>query len=159
MQETKIEPGPDEIYEAALRYLSRREYSRWELEQKLRLKCRDQSVLDAVQQRVQSQGYQSDERYAMMILRSLYTRGSGPDKARQKLQQSRIASTLIQRCLSEFEGDWFALAAQIRAKRFGEVAAGSGDFQERAKQMRFLAGRGFNRDQIEFALEEGRPVS
>lgn len=159
MQETKIEPGPDEIYEAALRYLSRREYSRWELEQKLRLKCRDQSVLDAVQQRVQSQGYQSDERYAMMILRSLYTRGSGPDKARQKLQQSRIASTLIQRCMSEFEGDWFALAAQIRAKRFGEVAAGSGDFQERAKQMRFLAGRGFNRDQIEFALEEGRPVS
>lgn len=159
MQETKIEPGPDEIYEAALRYLSRREYSRWELEQKLRLKCRDQSVLDAVQQRVQSQGYQSDERYAMMILRSLYTRGSGPDKARQKLQQSRIASTLIQRCMSEFEGDWFALAAQIRAKRFGEVAAESGDFQERAKQMRFLAGRGFNRDQIEFALEEGRPVS
>lgn len=155
MQETKIEPSPDEVYEAALRYLSRREYSRWELEQKLRLKCRDQSVLDAVQQRVQSQGYQSDERYAMMILRSLYTRGSGPDKARQKLQQSRIASTLIQRCLSEFEGDWFALAAQIRAKRFGEVVAGSGDFQDRAKQMRFLASRGFNRDQIEFALEQG----
>ena len=151
IQETKIELGPNEVYEAALRYLSRREYSRWELEQKLRLKCRDQSVLDAVQQRVQSQGYQSDERYAMMILRSLYTRGSGPDKARQKLQQSRIASTLIQQCLSEFDGDWFELAAQIRAKRFGTEVPD--DFQERAKQMRFLAGRGFNREQIEFALE------
>ena len=152
MQETKIEPGPNEVYEAALRYLSRREYSCWELAQKLRQNCRDQTVLDEVQQRVQSLGYQSDERYAMMILRSLYARGSGPDKARQKLQQSRIASTLIQQSLTEFDGDWFELAAQVRAKRFGtEVPE---DFQDRAKQMRFLAGRGFSRDQIGFALGE-----
>lgn len=151
MQETRLELGPDEAYDAALRYLSRREHSRWELGQKLRQNCRDQAVLDAVQQRVQDQGYQSDERYTMMVLRAQYARGSGPDKARQKLQQSRVASSLIQQCLGEFDGDWFELAAQVRAKRFGSHAPD--DFQDRAKQMRFLAGRGFTREQIEFALE------
>lgn len=146
------EASESELYEAALRLLSRREYSAWELEQKLAAKCQDGQRIAQVKQRLQEQGYQSDERYAMMVLRSLYTRGSGPDKARQKLHQSRVASSLIQSCLSGFEGDWFALAAQIRAKRFGEVAAESGDFQARARQMRFLASRGFTRDQIEFAM-------
>jgi regulatory protein len=152
MQESSVELGRDEVYEAALRLLSRREHSCWELTQKLHSACRDPVVLEAVQQRLQEQGYQSDERYAMMVLRSLYAHGSGPDKARQKLQQSRVASTLIRQVLQDFDGDWFELASQVRAKRFGTDVPE--DFQERAKQMRFLAGRGFTREQIEFALGE-----
>lgn len=44
-----------------------------------------------------------------------------------------------------------ARAREVRSKRFGELPA---DAAERAKQMRFLAGRGFSGEAIRRALRD-----
>ncbi|MEM8685156.1 MAG: RecX family transcriptional regulator [Pseudomonadota bacterium] len=48
--------------------------------------------------------------------------------------------------LSEFDGDWYALAVDVRMKKFGPGPAS--DFKDKARQMRFLQYRGFETDHI-----------
>jgi regulatory protein len=57
---------------------------------------------------------------------------------------------MIHETLEEVEQDWFALAREVRQKKFGCDAPI--DFQEKARQMRFLQYRGFGPDQIRAAV-------
>ena len=100
---------------------------------------------------LQELNYLSDQRYADMLVRSRFNRGHGPLRVRQELAHQQLDSTTQVLALESFEGDWFELASQAREKRFGDYPK---DFKERAKQMRFLAGRGFTSEQIEHALSE-----
>lgn len=48
--------------------------------------------------------------------------------------------------------DWTQVASELRARKFGEHLPN--DFKERARQSRFLAGRGFNLDSINAVFHE-----
>ena len=49
--------------------------------------------------------------------------------------------------------EWIVRAQVARSKRFGEIPPL--EFADRARQARFLAGRGFNRSQVNAALAGG----
>ena len=127
-------------YSAALKMLMRREHSKLELFNKLKLKGYDDEIIDSAITQLTEQNYQSDERFAEAFILMRFNQGKGP---------VRIASELKLRGISSFnlsDFDWFKSAKEIRKKKFGDLA--SLDFKEQAKQKRFLQSRGFSLDQI-----------
>ncbi|WP_404298881.1 regulatory protein RecX [Halomonas sp.] len=152
-------PGDSTPREDALRLLARREYSRAELVSRLSAKAHGVDAIAECLDALAEQGLQSDERFAESFLRSRIMRGQGPLKIRQALSQRGIERELIRTVFAQAQGDeqggeqggadWFTLACEILARRF----SGPGDTpRERARRERFLAGRGFDFDQVRHAL-------
>ena len=127
-------------YSAALKMLMRREHSKLELFNKLKLKGYDDEIIDSAIAQLTEQNYQSDERFAEAFILMRFNQGKGPVRIASELKLRGISSF----SLSDF--DWFKSAKEIRKKKFGDLA--SSDFKEQAKQKRFLQSRGFSLDQI-----------
>lgn len=140
--------------EDAIRLLARRDYSRHELEGRLASKGHSAEAIGECLDALAEQGLQSDARFAEAFLRSRLARGQGPLKVRADLGQRGLSREAIDTLLSEAEAagelDWFALAAETLGRRFAAPATTP---KERARQERFLAGRGFSFDQVRYALE------
>jgi regulatory protein len=135
---------------AAVRLLARREHSRIELGRKLRARGMPAELVEEVLQSLQARRLQSDERYAESLVNSRVSRGQGPVRIRRDLSQQGIPDTEIDAALEAAGVDWYALARETRARRFGDEAPA--EWKERARQARFLEYRGFSGDQIREAL-------
>ncbi|MFG6159123.1 regulatory protein RecX [Halomonas sp. 1390] len=138
----------------AIGLLARREYSRQELAERLAAKGHEAEAIAECLDALVEQGLQSDARFAEGFLRSRTLRGQGPLKIRLDLERRGLDREVIRQAFDEAagrgEGDWFALACEALARRF----PGPGDTpRERARRERFLAGRGFDFDQVRHALE------
>lgn len=132
--------------EQAVSYLARREHSALELTRKLQKSGFDEVEIENTLSQLQQAGLQSDRRYAESFVNSRINRGYGSVRIRMELKERGVASDIITECLQQAEVDWFALAADVRSKRFGEQ--NPEDFKDRAKQQRFLQYRGFTHDEI-----------
>lgn len=132
--------------EQAVSYLARREHSALELTRKLEKAGFDEVDIDDTLAKLQQAGLQSDRRYAESFVNSRISRGYGSVRIRMELKERGVASDIITDSLQQAEVDWFALAADVRSKRFGEK--NPEDFKSRAKQQRFLQYRGFTHDEI-----------
>ena len=145
--------NPVDARKKAMDYLARREYGARELERKLAKAGFDPQVAtDAVGQ-LQSDGLQDDRRFVESFASSRISQGKGPARILQELKQRGIESHLIENVLAELSVDWFALAREVRHKKFGQAMPG--DFKEKAKQMRFLQYRGFEQSQLQAAFSDG----
>jgi regulatory protein len=130
-------------YKTAISLLTRREHSRFELMNKLRQKPFSKDVnLSTLCDRLEAANYLSDARFAELFIHSRISRGQGEIKIRSVLHQRGVDSTLTDLALLEADIDWLVLAKQQRKKRFGVTIPKR--FKERARQSRFLAGRGFS---------------
>ena len=101
-------------------------------------------VLDAMQ----AKGYLSDQRSAQ----SLVQRRSGQFgvlRIRQELKTKGIAPSVSQNLLEALRESETARAHAVWQKRFGQLPA---TLAERAKQMRYLASRGFGADAVRAVL-------
>ncbi|MBS8268709.1 regulatory protein RecX [Halomonas litopenaei] len=140
--------------EHAIDLLARREYGREELRGRLLVKGH---VLEDIEQALEAlaeQGLQSDRRFAESFLRGRLMRGQGPVKMLAELGQRGVDRALAREALAELEHeesvDWYRLASEALERRFGrELPA---DPRERARRERFLAGRGFDFDQVREAI-------
>ncbi len=140
---------------AAVRLLAQREHSRQELAQKLRQRCDcDTDSLNNLLDHLQVLGYLDDTRYAGMFVRSSVTRGRGPQRITYELRERGVDDAIAAQVLAEADVDWLALADEQREKKFGRAIPA--DYKERARQSRFLAGRGFYMDTIK-AVFQYRP--
>lgn len=143
---------PGEIRARAMGLLARREYSRRELQRKLRQKGYADAALAEVLDGLVAERLLSDERFAESYARSRLQRGYGPLRIRAELQERGIDETGIEIALEGLEADWQEQARAAREKRFGPEPP-PGELKERARQTRFLQQRGFSHDQIRSALE------
>ncbi len=147
----------------ALRLLSRREYSRHELAQKL-LRLQGQiddnssadleAQINQVLDDFESQGWLSDERYAEALVRRRSQR-YGLRRVTDELQRSGIAPSIVSQLSAELSASEFERAQALWARKFGEI---SSDPKERAKQYRFLVSKGFNPELVS-RLISGRTPS
>ena len=135
------------IRRAALNYLARRDHSSTELTQKLRGKLFPQADVDALISSLQQKGLLNDQRFAENFCRWRRAKGYGPLRIRAELEARGIAGETIAEVVQITDNAWLAEAAQLWRKRF--KAKKPQNFQDRAKQMRFLQYRGFTREQIE----------
>lgn len=149
----------------AFYYLSRREYGKAELKQKLLDKEQDPDKIDALLDEFAEKGYQSDYRTTLMLIRENIRKGRGRARIKQEFYHKKIAmpgniDELIDMAnaeseeFSEFidedtdnlvEGvDWLKLAVTARTKKYGDDIPT--EQKDKARQLRFLQYRGFNTD-------------
>lgn len=143
---------PVAVNSAAMRALSRREYSEFELRSKLERRF-DQQVVEQVLEALVADHLLSDERFTEVFVRSRIARGQGPTRIRQELRQRGIGDELVSHFLS-FDSDfWLEHAREVVERREDQLAQARSDDPEvrqraRGKLGRFLAGRGFPMDVI-----------
>ncbi|KGM06880.1 Regulatory protein RecX [Methylophaga thiooxydans] len=130
----------------AVGYLANREHSALELSRKLQKAGFDQVEIEDTIAQLQQAGLQSDERFAESFVSSRANRGYGSVRIGMELKERGVNSDIITTSLQQADIDWFALAIEVRCKRFGEHSPD--DFKDRAKQQRFLQYRGFTHEQI-----------
>jgi regulatory protein len=138
--------------DTALRLLARREHSRVELDRKLFVKGFEESEIKEILDQLESEGLLSDARFAEAYVRARRQRGFGPLRIAMELAQRGIAKAMIDDHLHARSEDWFDLASSELTKRYGKRRAHSA--KERARQARFLQGRGFVSEIIFRVLDE-----
>ncbi|MBL8298121.1 MAG: regulatory protein RecX [Rhodanobacteraceae bacterium] len=129
-------------YGKALAMLSRREHSRRELERKLGRSGVAADAASSVLEQLQQQSFQSDERFAQLLVRSRVSRGQGPRRILAELRTHGIADEQARLVLDAEAEDWLALAQRIYRRRYGAMA--SRDPLETRKRAAFLLRRGFD---------------
>ena len=142
------------VRSGALALLARREYASGELTAALVRKGYSLPVVKEVVATMAGEHLVDDARYAESLVRMLVGRGLGPLRIRAQLREAGIGDEQITAVLEEGP-DWFALAAEVRHRKFGaEVPK---QWPVRAKQMRFLQYRGFSGDHVSHALGHNDP--
>ncbi len=139
-----------EARKKAMDFLARREYGQAELTRKLIDKGFGPDVAEQAIQKLAGEGLQSDARFAESFVQSRINQGKGPVRIRLDLVQRGISDAAIENALEEADADWFQMARDIRARKFG--GARPSDFKEKARQMRFLQYRGFEQGHIQAAV-------
>lgn len=107
----------------------------------------------AVVERLVSQGWVSDERFAREMVRVRTAAGYGPLRILAELRRRGVPEEAAQAVLESRAEDWAERAERARRKRFGTAAAR--DFRELARQVRFLERRGFAADHIRRVTRAG----
>jgi regulatory protein len=128
----------------ALRLLSGREYSRPELERKLARFEEEPDSLTRALDDLQTKGFINEQR----VLESVVNRHSakfGAARIRQELQGKGLAPELISEATASLQVTELERARLVWQKKFTQPAP---DAQTSAKQMRFLAARGFSGEVI-----------
>jgi regulatory protein len=133
---------PASAYGKALGLLSRREHSKRELQRKLDRTGFDAEEASAALEQLQEQSFQSDERFAQLLVRSRASQGHGPRRILAELRTHGIADAEARSALEEESEDWLALARRIYRRRYGATAPP--DRQESQKRAAFLLRRGFD---------------
>ena len=142
--------GPLSVKGRALRYLAQREHSRQELERKLARRVDDTEQASAQEQiaraldELTAAGLLSESRAAASVLRSQGQR-YGVRRLKQTLQSKGLDAELISTTLQQARSTELERAREVWRRRFGTPPASAA---ERARQMRFMAGRGFEGDVI-----------
>lgn len=135
----------------ALDLLSRGEYSRLQLSQKLSKYCEDQAEIEALLDDLSERGWQSDERYAEVLIHSKSSR-LGNRRLQQELQQKGVNQELFQDALPS-KDEQLQTAVEVVSKKFKVYQH---DAAMKVKYMCFLAYRGFEMDVIHDALNQWR---
>src|SRR5690606_41061552 len=126
-------PKPEPLDRAGLRQavidlLSRRDYSRLELQRKLQPKAGSADDLTAVLDDMAERRCQSDERFTDAFLHSRSDR-YGPLRLTQELQQKGIADARI--AVAALDTDWQERAAQLALRKFS--GADLSDIKQKAR--------------------------
>lgn len=155
-------PAPITLKGKALQLLAARDYTRAEMERKLAQWLRERSAreeeteaapLDAEMQQVdqasaiaealdamEAKGFLDDQRAAEALIHRRAGK-LGNSRIQQELRQKGLDASAIEQAMEAVPGSELERAREIWQRKFGSVAASQ---QERLKQMRFLASRGFS---------------
>jgi len=128
----------------ALRLLSGREHSRAELERKLASFEEVPGSLAQALDALQAKGFISEQRVIESVLHRRAGKLGGA-RLRQELQGKGLDPDLVSAALAQMQGSEGERALAVWRKKFGVPPA---DTQAAARQMRFLATRGFATETI-----------
>lgn len=132
--------------------LARQDYAQATIVQKLKQRqATSEQIAQLVDWAIQL-GYIDDERYCRGFIQRHAAKHHGLMRIRQEAAQKGLNREIIENALNELEIDWYQLAQSAYNKKFSRSNKKL-DFKEKAKQMRYLSYRGFNRDEIEFAMQ------
>jgi regulatory protein len=128
------------LRERAIALLARREHTRAELARKLAAHAESSEELQAVLDELARRKLVSDERYAVTRSESLAQK-FGAARVVRELRDKGVAADAVERISGELKTSELERAREVWRKRFGVPARSAA---ERAKQGRFLQGRGFS---------------
>jgi regulatory protein len=132
----------------ALRFLSQREHSRSELERKLAKHEEEPGQLRRILDDLQARGFIDHERVAESVLNRRAGK-LGAMRIRQELQAKGLDAEIVTQAVAGLRATEVERAREIWRKKFAGLPQ---DANERGKQARFLAARGFSGDVIRRVL-------
>jgi regulatory protein len=130
----------------ALRILTRRDHSKYELEQKLKQRGIGDELLGIVISECERYGYINDERTARVCIRQLYKKGYGLRRIQYELSRKGLKGKRIDRISSEClsEDDERECAQRVLQKHYQRFEKEKDFRKRRDKIYRFLYTRGFS---------------
>lgn len=128
----------------ALQLLARREHSRAELASKLARHVQEGDDLEAVLDELQAKDFINAGRVADSLVNRRAAR-LGTQRLVQELRSKGLDDELVRATAERLRATEWERAQALWRQRFGSVAATP---QERARQMRFMAARGFAGDLV-----------
>ncbi|MCB6184819.1 recombination regulator RecX [Leeia sp. TBRC 13508] len=132
----------------AINLLSRREYSKAELTQRLRAHANSTEELEAVVNKLEQRKWLSDERAAEQWVQAKSSK-YGDRYLKQLMREKGIDASLANDTIQDSADDEKARVKQVWLKKFGQKPDSP---QDKMKQMRFLASRGFSMSSIQYVL-------
>ena len=145
----KTEPS---LEARAMRLLARREHSRLELERKLMRIAAEGDDVEGVLEKLANKGWLSDARFAEHSVRAR-ARRFGPLKVAHELRCKGIGEATIEAAFRAAGIDGKADMQRVWSTRFTERPVSD---RERARQVRFLQGRGFRLEDVLRFLREAQ---
>lgn len=137
----------------ALKLLAQREHSRLELLRKLSPHVQDGDDLPAILDELEKRGFISVERVVESVIRSKAGR-FGTARVLHDLRSKGLDDETVRQASEQLRGNEHARAWAVWQQRFGSPAQTP---QERMKQMRFLASRGFGGDVVRKVVDKQQP--
>ena len=133
----------------ALRLLARRDYSRHELAVKLQGLETDATVVTALLDELEARGWLSELRIAQHSIERAAGR-YGSRKVLDELERKGLQSDVLSQAREQLRETELESARSALQKRFGAQTV---DLQQRQRQARFLAQRGFDLEVIQHLLD------
>jgi regulatory protein len=143
--------SPPSLKSQALRFLAMREHSRRELFEKLGRYCDDASAIEALLEDFSAKGLLSNERFVHSVIARKSSR-FGALRIEQELRRHSIDKDLLCPAIKELQETEFMRAQSVWRNRFPTPPTTP---NQRAKQARFMQGRGFGPDVIRRLLANG----
>ena len=128
----------------ALRLLAGREHSRPELQRKLAAHETEPGELARVLDELEAKGFISEQRVVESVVHRRAAR-LGTGRVKQELQAKGVSAEAMAAAVEALRHTEVDRAREVWRRKFGEAAP---DAAGRAKQMRFLASRGFGTETI-----------
>lgn len=145
----KSTPDPASLRERALGYLARREHSRFELTRKLEAAGFASEAIEPVLDEFEEKGWLSDRRFAESWIADHRAR-HGRIRLAYDLRERGVNETVIEAVLGKERSGELERARDVWRKKFGTLPR---DATEKARQIRFLMGRGFAPEIIRHAMD------
>lgn len=133
----------------ALRYLSQREHSRFELRRKLSKYAEEGDDVDELLDFLEKNNWLSQQRFAESLINRKAAR-YGNSRVVAELQSHGVTGDALVEIKAGLSDSETARAVEVWQRKFGTVAT---DAAMRAKQMRFLLQRGFSQRAARVAMQ------
>ncbi len=148
--ENSKNPSPKKALNTALRILTRRDHSRYELVLKLKRRDFSKEDIDAAISSCEQFDYINDERTAQVYIRELKRKGYGKKRIQLEFNKKGLKGARIQGLLDQSvsEADEREGAARILKKNIKRFEKEKDRLKRRDKIYRFLNARGFSREVI-----------
>ncbi len=130
----------------AVRLLSRREHSAFEIRDKLQKRDFDEAEIEQAIIELQQGGWLSDERFAEAYIRMRQLKGFGPIRIAMELNERGVKESIVEQYLRPENDHWQQTLEQQYQKKYKNSAIA--DYTDKAKRIRFLQYRGFPLDAI-----------
>ena len=141
-----------DITKLITKYLSIREHSKLELQNKLSQKGHDLSDIRDCIDEFSSKNIQSDIRFTEEFIRSRLKKNKGPQLILSELITRGIADNIIQKKISEISYQEWCKAAFLALNK--KLNGSSVSIEHKDKIYSFLISRGFEHKMIKYAIDE-----
>lgn len=130
----------------AVRLLSRREHSAFEIRDKLaKREFENSEITQAIAELIEGD-WLSDERYAEAYIRMRQIKGFGPIRISIELNERGVDESIVESYLNPCDVIWVQSLTEQYKKKYKNIAIE--DYNDKAKRIRFLQYRGFPLDEI-----------
>lgn len=136
----------------AVKLLSRREHSAFEIRNKLTQRDFDDNEIEQAIVELQQGGWLSDERFAEAYIRMRQSKGYGPVRIAMELNERGVREKIIDDYLQTDSEVWLQVLNQQYLKKYKNKPIA--DYNDKARRIRFLQYRGFTLDVIYQAVKD-----
>jgi len=130
----------------AVKLLSRREHSAFEIRDKLLKRDFEEEEITQAISELKQGGWLSDERYAEAYIRMRQQKGFGPIRIAMELHERGVEESIVEAHIHDSEESWQQILERQYLKKYKNRPVE--DYNDKAKRIRFLQYRGFSLDAI-----------